>query len=283
MNTNNFEVDYPWLILDDTISESDFKLWSDNKIDIPQNSNTIKHFYNQSLLNDDNNVYKDTRYSCWLFGSMWCISDLTWYKFTEENILEIHKSAIDFYWLVVPWWMKMSDAVDCVRNWWNEKFPSKKITSFRLEIGDNNFMDAMNKKHSLAVWYRTSEEYRKDIMEDWIVDWEDFPKWWWHLVRANFPKTEVKIDDNYYETKIWNTYTNNKLLKLKENGVFFTSAYLFLLDKTIEEQIKDNIVLESAKKMFDLWYWNWLNPNWNMTRQEVMTVLYRILEQNWLL
>mgnify|MGYP003681879212 CR=1 FL=1 len=46
--------------------------------------------------------------------------------------------------------------------------------------------------------------------------------------------------------------------------------------KTEEQIIRENIDLEWAVEMFDLWYWNGLNPKDPMSRQEAMTVLKRV-------
>jgi len=35
----------------------------------------------------------------------------------------------------------MSKAVDCVRNWWNEEYPQKKLITFRTVIGSDKFIE----------------------------------------------------------------------------------------------------------------------------------------------
>lgn len=269
---NEFELQNQGCILDEnTISELDFTLWSDT-IDIPENTNKEKHKYNQWAL-------KRTRNACVLYANAWVISDLTWYKFSEAELLEICDLAEKTYWWNENSWMTLVRWTDCLRNWWNKKFPENTLTSFRLTIWDKQFAEALQKKHSLVVWYYTSKEYYLDSQLDWIIDWENFPRNWWHAVRTNYDET-IKIDDNYEGKKKFNTYINDKIEILKNNYVYFPSAYLFLKDKTMEETIKENIDLERAKKAFDLWLWNWLNPREPMSRQEVMTVLHKVLEDN---
>jgi hypothetical protein len=230
---NKFELEHQWLILDEnTTSELDFRLWSDNPLIIPENTNKERHFYNQKL-------------------------------------------AIDKYWLKVPWGMYMHKAVDCLRHWWNAKFPDNKLMTFRLKIWDDDFAEALKKKHSLVVWYRTSPEYYKDSQDDGVVIWEDFPKNWGHLVRTNFLTQAIKIDDNYFGTKKWNTYTNNKIAKLQKNWVFFPSAYLFLYDTSMKDEIRDKIDLDGAKDAFDLWIYNWLDSRKPVSRQEVAVMIMR--------
>ena len=257
-----------------TTKVTDYKISSD-EIEISQNENTKRFFYNQWKLKWKR-PYLHTWWSCWLFGSMWVISDLTWYEFTTEDHLSIQKLAVDKYKLEVPWWMYMSDATDCLRTRWNKKFPDKQLMSFRTTIWSKIFAELLKKGHSLSVGYKTSMEYRNDSQDDWIVTWENFPKEWGHLVRTNYNNDAIKIDDNYFWTRKWNTYTNNKIKKLKDNWVFFKNAYYFLYKEPITNVIRNNIDLDAAKQMYDKWYWNGLNPRKPMSRQEVMTVLAKI-------
>lgn len=270
-----------WLLLDSkTISESDFKFWADDNIVITYNTNTTKHLYNQAefrwkVTSDNYTIYEDTRWSCALFWTMWVISDLTWYLFTQADILEINRLAIDHYNLWVPWGMRMSKATDCVRTWWNNKFPKEQLTSYRLVIWDDKYNEALEKKHSLSVWYHTSVEMHNDSQDDWVLQWDTFPNdWGWHLVRLN--KDWVKsIDDNYKSIKAFNTYEIQHIEKLKADRVYFNSAYLFLYTKTMEDKIRENIDLEWAQILYDKKRWNWLDPRWNSSRQEMMQVNYR--------
>ncbi len=269
----NNELNYQGLILDEnTVSESDYIIWGENDYNIPENTNKKKHFYNQWKL-------KRTRNWCWLYWSAWAISDLTWYEFSEEEMLDITNLAESKYWRKEDWWMYMSRAVDCLRNWWNTKFPNDKLISFRLKIWDEKSTEALKKNHSLVIWYRTSSAYYKDSQDNWVIDWEDFSKNWWHLVRCNIGDKAIHIDDNYFWKKKYNTYINNKLWKLVNKGIFFPSAYLFLKDNTMKDKIRDNIDIPKAIEAMDKWFWNWLNPRQSMSRQEVVTVILRAIEK----
>ena len=263
------EVKYPWLIYE--VSDYDYLIWWIENVVIPQNINTTRHFYNQATKRNPS-----TSWSCWLFWSMWVISDLTWYQFTETDINAINNKAIKSYWLALKLWMTMYRAVDCVRDYWNEQNPNKKLSSYRFDIWDKLFAEALRKWHTMVVWYKTSNEYLKDSQDDWVISWEDFKKWSWHLVRVLFNKN-ILITDNYYWTKKYNEYIVNKINKLKENWVYFTSAYLFLYDKTMTNIIRDNIKLENAKIGFDLWLWNWLNPQSPMSREEAIAVIVKAI------
>lgn len=267
------ELKYSWLDLSEsTISKTDFLFWAEDNYNIPQNINELKFYYNQW-------TSRRTRNWCALFWCAGAIWDLTGYEFSEDELLSILILAEKDYWWKEDYGMYMSKAVDCVRNWWNEKFPNEKLLSFRTVVWDDKFKEALTKGHSLVVWYRTSPEYYKDSQDDGVIQWEDFPKKWGHLVRCNF-NTAIKIDDNYYGKKTHNTYINNKILTLKNNWVFFPSAYLFLKEITMEEEIRNGIDLEGAKELYDEGVWNGLNPREPMSRQEVMAVLARLNNKN---
>jgi len=269
------EVEVQGLILDEnTVSEADYMFWADDKVEIPVNTNKNKFYYNQSTKREPR-----TNRSCWVFGSLGTLSDLLWKEATEEDLLRLNKLAVEKYWLKIPWGMRMSKAVDCIRNDHNSRNPDNQIYSIRCVIWDKIFAEALKKWHSLVVWYKTSPEYLKDSQDDWVISKDNFPKKWWHLVRTNFNDKVIKIDDNYFKSKKYNTYINNKIKDLKDNWVFFPSAYLFLYKKTMADTIRDNIDLEKAKEMFDKGLWNGLDPRKSMSRQEVMTVIWRVLDE----
>lgn len=267
----NFELFNNWLI--DEVKDTDYLFWTDN-ITISQNKNTIKYEYNQA-------EQTRTRNACVLYWNCGVISDLTWYKFSKEELLEIVDLAEKSYGWSESWWMAFARWTDCVRNWWNTKFPDKQLITFRLDIWSEYFYEALDKWHSLTVWYKTSRDYLIDSQDNWEIQWEDFKKWWWHLVRCYKKWNNIRIIDNYSWKKIFNDYINNNLEVLQKNWVFFISAYLYLLkDETMAEEIKNNIDLEWAKIMFEKWFWNWLNAREPMSRQEVMQVLYKILNKD---
>jgi len=276
-----YELTNQWLIDWDNVSELDYRLWSSNPLDIPVNKNTNNYFYNQGK--------KERTYNaCVLYAnaaSLWYTMD---YEFSEKELLEIVELAEKEYWWKEDYWMYISKWVDCVRNYWNKKFPDNKVKTFRMTIGDEDFAKALKNNYRIVVWYRTCREYYKDSQDDWIVQWEEFSNFhWWHCVSSLFWVAEIiakdewiLIQDNYTWSKKFNIYYNNKIAKLKNSWTFFPSAFIYLKEKTMADTIKDNIDLDAAKEMFDKWYWNWLNPREPMSRQEVMTVLKRILDSN---
>ena len=267
----NFELFNNWLI--DEVSDNDYLFWSDNII-IKENTNKDKYWYNQAL-------QSRTRNACVLYWNCGVVSDLTWYKFSEAEILEIVDLAEKSYGWSESWWMAFARWTDCVRTWWNKKFPDNQLITFRLDIWSEKFFEALDKWHSLTVWYKTSRDYLLDSQEDWEIQWEDFKKNWWHLVRLYKKWNNLRIIDNYDWKKIYNDYINNKIEKLQKNWVYFISAYLYLFNNDyMSEQIKDNMSLENAKLFFDRWYTSGLNPKAPINREEMFALLEVILQNN---
>lgn len=234
-----------WIIFDRNIN--DYIVGWDTLI-IPQNTNIVKYQYNQAL-------QKRTYYACGIYGAIWCISDLTGYIFSDEEILEIVALAEKEYGWQDEQGMLMSKAVDCVRNWWNKKYPDKKLISRNLYIGTESFFDALKKWHSLAVGGGIiSSEYIQDAEDNGEISKTNYKMWSGHLLRASW---DINIIDNYYGLKKFNTYKNNNIVALKNNGIFFPSAYLFLLDEDNQAQYekekvaKINAITEIVKRNKD--------------------------------
>ena len=275
-----FELEHQGLLEWDVVSELDYLMWSTNPLEIPMNPNIKNFFYNQWTL-------QRTKNACVLFSNAASLWYLMNYEFTVEELLEIVDLAEAKYWRKEDKWMYISKWVDCVRHYWNNKYPDRKVKTFRMTIGDKDFTEALNMNHRLVVWYRTSREYYKDAQSDWIVDWEIFTDHsWWHAVSSMYGIAEVistdkwiLIQDNYRGSKPFNIYYNNKISKLKDTGTFFPSAYLYLKDNTMTDTIKANIDLELARDAFDLWLFNWLDPRGTISRQENAVMELRTAEK----
>ena len=237
IDVRNTELECTWLI--DKTKWTDYRLSGEDKQFIPFNTNVKKFYYNQAefrgkVTSDVYNEYEETRFSCALFWTMWTISDLTGYEFTKEDILAINRSAIDDYGLSIPWGMWFYQAVDCVRHYWNDVLKFKRLASFRAIIWDEIYTELMSKNHSVIVWYKTSTEYYNDSQDNWVLEGEDFDIGWGHCVRNNHYDFN-RIEDNYEWLKEYNDYDILHLEKLKENGVYFASAYYFLYEEEESE------------------------------------------------
>jgi len=274
------ELNNGWLLEWNIVSELDYLLWSSNPLVIPKNENTNNYFYNQGKLTRTLNA-------CVLYANAASLGYLMNYEFSNEELLEIVLSAEKDYGRVENYWMHISKWVDCVRHYWNNKFPNRKVKTFRMVVGDEDFAEALKMNHRVVVGYRTSREYYRDSQDNGIVDWEKFIDFiGGHAVSSLFGVAEVistnkwiLIQDNYTGSKPFNIYYNNNISKLKDSWTFFHSAYIYLKDETMTDTIKDNIDLEKAKEAFELWIFNWLNPRQPASRQEVVVMIMNAIEK----
>lgn len=290
MNTKDFEIEFQelewWAILDEnSISENDFLLWNiDEKTleDYLENTkeDNPKIFYNQAALTR-------TRNACTLFWSFWAISDLTWYKFSQEEILEICDIAEAKYGWKEASWGYIYKAVDCVRNYWNEKNPEKEVVSFRVNLRDSKDLDIIKKlyekKKTLVIWYRTTIEHFKDSQDNWVLDNTCFLSCWakatWgHCIRYNHSQNI----DNYEWRKKYNSYENNQLVWLANEWTYYPSVYVYFYKSEFESIFKDvqewAAFFEAIKWAKENWivrgYWDWtFRPSQSISRWELVWVL----------
>jgi len=290
MSNENIEIEFQdqeWgAILDEqTISENDFLLWNieektlndylaNTKEDDPQ------HFYNQWALTR-------TRNGCTLFWSFWAVSDLTWYKFTQKEILEIHDIAEAKYKWKEANWGWIYKWVDCVRDYWNAKNPSKELVSFRVDLKSSKDLDIIKKlynaKKTLVIWYRTTIEHYRDSQDNWILDSKAFiSTWakqtWWHCVRYNHSQNI----DNYEGRKKFNSYENNQLVWLAKEWTYFPSAYVYFYKEEFESIFKDvqewaaffNAIKWAKENGITKWYDDWtFRPSQSISRWEMIWML----------
>jgi len=292
---NNLEKEFLelewWAILDqNTISKNDFLLWNLEKDKLEDYLDNIKPetpkiFYNQAKLNR-------TRNACTLFWSFWAVSDLTGYNFSEKEILEICDIAEKYYGWREDYGWYIYKAVDCVRNYWNKKFPEKKLVSFRIDLKSEKDLEIIKKlyeaRKTIVIWYRTTKEHYIDSQDNWVLDRDCFVSCGskitgWHCIRYNF---WMNID-NYIDRKKYNSYVNEKLVKLVKEWTYFISWYVFFYKDEFDEIFSDvqewapfYEAIKWAKENWIIhWYDDWtFRPNNSITRGETIWVLYNFNE-----
>ncbi len=254
-----------WAILDEnSINSEDYVLGSSLEEELDTiTPDTPEYFYNQG-------ARRRTRNWCTNYGALGCISDLTWYKFSDEEILEVHNLAEKEYWWNEEWWNYLYKAVDCARNWWNDRnTEDNQIISFRVDLLSETARRLEDAWKSIMIGYRTTREHYKDSQDNWKLDSESFAwakKIWGHCIRK-YKKINI---DNYIWVKKYNSYENDKLVDYVKEGTYFRYWYVFFKKKESSSDL--------AKR---LWFWNWKNPNSPATRFEVASMIGALYKKVW--
>ena len=166
-----------------------------------------------------------TRNWCTIYSAMTELSYLFDYKFTLCQIEEIWDLMIKEWKLDPDNGAYLSDAVDYVRRWWNEKFPEQPIISYQINYNDDITQKALIENMRMTqIGYRTSSELYNEIQTRGYALLKNYPKVGGHAVSS----WGGNIIDNYINENKINWYFFQYRKDLIKNGVIFPNGYIFL-------------------------------------------------------
>lgn len=209
-------------VIADDFNETDYQLGG--SIDIPravQSFEDTKIEYNQKEV---------SAVSCTIHGAMGAVSSLTGYKFGLEERKTLWEQALKLGADPNVGWYT-SRAVDLVRKHFNRN--GKHVTSFKINVGSEDFFRALRLGYRIVVSYRGNFDYNKDRNEDGILDGTYFGRTTYgHCLTISYSKGdeyELMID-NYHGIRKHNVYKvpSANLKKLISNGVFFRACYVYV-------------------------------------------------------
>lgn len=241
----------------DDVWETDLDWQIEGEIELPPlfNQDNIRFSYNQGSSKD-----------CTLYSSFWAISDLMNYEFTKKEIWEIVKLAESRGKKPDGWWNTQL-GVKCVADYWNNKFPDRKVAFYRIDILSNNFAQVLKAWYTVVCTFKGNKEYSTDHWLDWVVDWLDFkPSTRWHATTCIFSQDwKVTIKDSYKgrKKKDWsddNYYQLKDIVSLVKNGVYYPSAYVYVAEERMVNPVEElkrlnefkseiNIAIEQNSKL----------------------------------
>ena len=190
-----------------------------------------KNFLSENIMYDQKDIHKNC---CFLHWPFWVISDITWYRFTNEE----RQALVDFAWTTPyadpKWWWYfwywVKSAIDLFNSKYSKKWERLESERFNMKDFWQQFID---KDYSIIIWYKNTKKLVQDKRDDWILNfswweyhWTD--EWVWHCTRMTDIEDENKIINNYG----W--YSNNIFWiddyeKQIDNWMFFENWYVLLL------------------------------------------------------
>lgn len=178
-------------------------------------------------------------FSCTLHGAIGALSDLTGYTFSVDERKEILGIAVSKGFDLNRGWY-IANAVDVVRNFWNSKHPDQQVITFRVEVGSQEFFNALKQNYSVVFGYNGNGKYQSDF-QDGKLDKTEFGKsTYGHCIRiADLPDIGTAID-NYFKRLDVNAYylPESNIETLLRNGVFQRSGYVFVLKEHFDNHNK---------------------------------------------
>lgn len=181
---------------------------------------------------------------------------------------------------------RSSENWDAIKNW-PKLLQDKKLIEWFFQITTLNWMLEVLSNWNL-IHTGSNKINRVKTFKTNIADFSWWPGHCTHIIGYNNSWTNKKyntvtIPDKYFIFKNSSILYPYFLVSFDNVDKLF-SKYYFENNKQIildyKQKIMDNIKLESAKKFFERWYTNWLNPQEPITREEAWALLERIIDKN---
>ena len=228
--------------------QRDFRIWNDIIEDTPSKFVDKQIQYNQDL------VHKN---SCFLHWPCGAISDLTWYKFTTEQLQDMIEFCYLQKWANPEWGWYFNEAVKYVSKYVNTHILKWEQKAIYYRIPYTQYNDILSKWHSIITWFNVRSGWRNDKEDDWILNnstWEYGTIFNWHCIRISSIGNRISVIDNYLNRKGYrNIYEIDDLNKQVEEWTFFTNWYIFCLKENVVDWYEGMTVKQKISKLKNRW------------------------------
>lgn len=283
MTEETFEVIEHWLI-ESNWDEWIKLLWENEFFINVKNPYRILRLWNQ---------YVEKQYSnCTIFWQLWESWFNCWFKFTQSQFELAWLEALN-KWVTKEWvWWWFVDTQTFVQKHILEKYWIDSV-AMNTPLRWETLIKWLNNDWWFAFGSYFSKELIKDMQDNWIIDWIEFPSWSWHLmymVKLYFWETIDLWDEKYLVNETWiyviNSYNKHykyNITLIKDFKWFISkwplmnNAYILLPKKIIMEntQLQEDIVnikwaIDNKKTNWKLW--EMVEVNWVKTN-DMLTVI----------
>ena len=238
----------------------------------------------------------------------WQYEVLMW----SQDFLEINWPDIE----VFNQWLKPVTRMSCTRVWlWHIINAQRKVNWITpidieafwlryLKVNPNAEKDWASLQGALqqakdvwlieslfVVWNKTEMH---DAISKWLFIYSGSANWDWAFVRREkkyrlrtdgkfvwhafcFPKKWVLL--NSYWAENWYIEFPEELYNTTYTKYAIVPKVWYNLDLLYKKRIMENIKLESAKKAFENWFWNWLEWDKPVSREEAGAMMQRVYDK----
>ena len=192
---------------------------------------------------------------CTIIAWCWILSNIFWYKFTKEILLQLVEEAKQDP--THPFedgkgW-RIYLAVDLVRKYWNKTYPENKVITYRINNNSEEFWKLLKKGYMLQTWFKGNREFTKDKYDNCKIDRVEKVEnpTYWHSIYFVLDKWKVKLFtiDSYNCLKC-NEYEVENFVKLLDNNAYFKYSYVFIPKQNIMNQLQD---IQDIQLALELW------------------------------
>lgn len=230
-------------------------------------SDLLPTLYKKDEIRYEYNQYKNTwsYVSCTIFAAVGMASDLTNYQFSYDEIKEIDDLSYTKWRLKGHWWY-VKDAVDLVKEWWNnnEKLVKTywKLAYYRIsKYSDEIIESALDNLYTLDWNMCPTTKYNQD-KQDGMIDGTDF---WtntnWHSLDIIKKEWQRSVKDSSSTKRVYGLKH-----KLSELSNYWPNFYIYTLVK------EDN--LEEIKRL------NEIKAECNATIEHLQNLWHLVNDQN---
>jgi hypothetical protein len=241
----------------DWIKESDWILW--RTITVEELPIAPMRYEDTERQVNQNDIYPNICTVCDCLGA---ISDVTGYKFTAEQIMDIvrkwEKDPVNPFDKSIGWWLHI--AVDYCRRYCNENL-GMKISSISVAIWSKQHNIALSKWYTIATWHKGNSSYNIDRDDDGIlIDWWVYKPSTYGHANAQFVyswDSRLMKRDSYYwrSTNIYENKAQDKMIKEQrqfKRGFIFFPQHIMDIQK-LPDHIGRHMVEWDAKNIVIAW------------------------------
>ena len=226
-----------WVIWVDSYNDRLIEWWD---IPVLRKQDLKQYEYNQY------NQYR-SKMSCTIFSSAWSLADTVNEGYSIDRLRYLNDMSYK-QWRSIGKGRRLFEAVDLTRDERNDRNPSNKVVSYKLDVTSSDFFRAINLWYSCSTVYYGNSKYNKD-KNDWHLEWVKFWKsTYWHAIRLWANNGSLYVIDNNLGNV--NRYSINDHKELVKNWVFSKYAYMYVkVNDTGKntEQLKKEAILKLLK------------------------------------